>query len=251
MMKGYIPDPRARFSLAALFSLTAVMYSDPRVLMLIGVLSLATAQLTGSNILELAVRFWKLLAVIVCVALVQSLLTPYGSPVLMVEGVTLITDYGLLRAAEFFLRMVALMASGAILAADSARRLVQGLIQLRCPYEIAFMVYVAIRFLPLIGEEIQDMFMAVQLRAIDLKKVKLRQKLSVCKYMLLPVVAQTVLRARELSAAMEMRAFRAFPRRTSYISLSMCLWDYAVVIGSGALLILSLVLRFIYSGGML
>jgi energy-coupling factor transport system permease protein len=41
----------------------------------------------------------------------------------------------------------------------------------RIPYEIAFMVSVAIRFLPLLTDEIKNVVTAVQLRGIELDKI--------------------------------------------------------------------------------
>lgn len=51
------------------------------------------------------------------------------------------------------------------------------------------------------------MVVALQLRGIDLKKIKLKEKLLTYKYLLLPVTANSILRTRELATAMEMKAF--------------------------------------------
>jgi len=103
------------------------------------------------------------------------------------------------------------------------------------------MVSIAIRFLPVFKEEMVDMVIAIQLRGIDFKKVKLNQKLKIYKYILVPIVINSVLKAKELSVAMEMRGFRAYPSRTSYRMLKMQAIDYIIIglcIGTILLLII-------------
>ena len=73
------------------------------------------------------------------------------------------------------------------------------------------------------------MVVALQLRGIDLKKIKLKEKLLTYKYLLLPITANSILRARELATAMEMKAFRAYPKRTSYRMLKMNIIDYLII----------------------
>src|SRR5690606_22844110 len=112
-----------------------------------------------------------------------------------------------LRAIEFILRLSVIISSSAIITTSSSREIVQGLIQFHIPYEIAFMVSVSIRFLPVFRDEIMDMIIAIQLRGIDLKRVRFNEKLRIYRYIFVPVVINSLLKAKQLSAAMEMRGF--------------------------------------------
>jgi len=87
---------------------------------------------------------------------------------------------------------------------------------MKVPYEIAFMVSIAVRFLPIFRNEMIDMVTALQLRGIDLKKLGYREKIKVYQYLLLPITTNSILMAKELATAMEMRGFRAYAQRTSY-----------------------------------
>jgi energy-coupling factor transport system permease protein len=52
--------------------------------------------------------------------------------------------------------------------------------------------------------------------------------MKVYSYIFTPVIAGAVNKAQKLSIAMETRAFRAYPKRTSYLVLQMMLKDYMV-----------------------
>jgi len=105
------------------------------------------------------------------------------------------------------------------------------------------MVSIAIRFLPILKEEMSDMIIAIQLRGIDIKKVKLIKKIKIYKYIMLPIVTNSILKARELSLAMEMRGFRAYSTRTSYMVLKMNRLDYLIIASSIVVTILFILIK--------
>jgi len=182
-----------------------------------------------SSLISILARMRKLVGVMLAIAAVQSLFIRTGNTLINIWGITLLTDYGLIKSLEFFLRLGIIIVSAAIITTSTSREIIQGLVQWHCPYEIAFMVSIAIRFLPVFKEEMVDMVIAIQLRGIDFKKVKLNQKLKIYKYILVPIVINSVLKAKELSVAMEMRGFRAYPSRTSYRMLKMEVIDYIII----------------------
>lgn len=222
-------DPRVKLVQVLILSTLGLIYNKIYVLSLILLAALAIAIINGVNIISIAARIKRLLKIIVIIALIQSLLTKGGTPFLKLGSLTIFTDYGILRSLEFLLRMGIIIVSAAILTTSSSREIIQGLIQCKCPYEIAFMVSLAIRFLPIFKEEMTDMITAIQLRGIDLKKVKFNKKIQVYKYILTPITINSLMKAKELAAAMEMRGFRAYPQRTSYMVLKMQTLDYLII----------------------
>jgi len=158
--------------------------------------------------------------------------------------ISLITDMGLNRGIQTILRFLIIISSAAILTTSNSRDIIQGLIQWRVPFELAFMVSVAIRFLPLLREEVGDMFTAIQLRGVDLKKIPLVKRLRTYSYLLMPMISIVLLKSQDLSVAMEMRTFRAFPRRTSYKILRYNQADYLAIF-SGAAIFLLIILTHI------
>ena len=57
-----------------------------------------------------------------------------------------------------------------IIMTSHSRDYVLALVQLKIPYEIAFMVLVSLRFLPVFIEEIKDTLVAMQLRGLTCKE---------------------------------------------------------------------------------
>lgn len=222
-------DPRTKLVQVLILSSLALFYNELSILSLILFAALLIALINNVNLVSIIVRLKKLIKTIILIALVQSLLTKTGNPLLKIGNLTLFTDYGLIKSFEFLLRLGIIIVSAAIITTSSSREIVQGLIQWGCPYEIAFMTSVAIRFLPILKDEMTDMVTAIQLRGIDLKKVKFNKKLQVYKYILGPITINALLKAKELAAAMEMRGFRAYPNRTSYMDLKMQKYDYLII----------------------
>lgn len=242
MMKNYKIDPRPKLIIVLLLSTLALIYSDVYMLVIVLIISFLITLLVKSDILVTFLKLKKLLKLMLFIALMQSLLIKTGQPIIKLSSFVIVTDYGITSALQFVLRISIIVVSATILTTSTSREIVQGLVQWKCPYEIAFMVSIAIRFLPILREEMSDTVIAIQLRGIELNKIKLNKKIEIYKYILLPIVTNSILKARELSSAMEMRAFRAYSTRTSYMVLKMTIYDFLII----ALSILVTILLIFY-----
>lgn len=229
MIKRKDYDPRTKLVIVLVLSTFALIYNDLMVLFSILLVSILIGLLMGSDLKGIAVRLKRLIYLVFAIAIVQSLFTKAGNPIISIGKITLITDYGIRKSLEFILRISIIIASAGILTTSTSRDIVQGLIQMKIPYEIAFMVFIAIRFLPIFKEEMTDSIIAIQLRGIDFKRTKLGDKIKVYRYIFLPIVINSILKARELASAMEMRGFRAYPERTSFRVLKMGGLDYIII----------------------
>ena len=107
-----------------------------------------------------------------------------------------------------------------------ARDYLIAMTQCHLPYELAFMVMVALRFIPILREEAQDVLCAVQMRGVRLNKAPLRQKITTYTSIMIPIVSGSIHKAEQTSIAMEARAFRAFTDRTSMRRLQMSKADW-------------------------
>ncbi len=222
-------DPRTKLIIAALLSTLAIVYSDINTLVLVLLTTLVVAFTINKEIGYLLSRLKGLLLLVVGIAVLQSLFTSTGVPIVRMGSIILLTDIGIIRGVEFLLRMSIIASSSLILLSSSSRELIQGIIKLKIPYEIAFMVSVGVRFFPVFREELIDMTNAIQLRGLDLSKVGIGKKLKVYTYLLMPITINSLLKAKELSVAMEARAFRAYPERTSWVSIKFSILDYIVL----------------------
>jgi len=219
-------DVRTKLAITASLSTIAVFIQNTYVLCFILFISILLSVLFCGNLIKTLKATKRLWYIFFAIVLLQSFFNHSGRELLGIKEFSVITTGGLLKGVEFILRMSIIIFTAAIVASSNYREVVQGLVQLRIPYELAFMVSVAIRFLPLLKEEFTDVLTAIQLRGVDLKRIPLKKRLKVYSYILMPVIAGAVNKAHKLSIAMETRAFRAYPSRTSYLVLKLAVKDY-------------------------
>lgn len=223
-------------------STLGVFIQNIGVLAAVLLISMVLSTASGSRLFVLIKKFRRILWLFVAIAIIQSVFAPSGRVLMHLGEIKIITAGGLYKGVAMMLRMSIVMVSATIMATSNSREIVQGLVQWKVPYEIAFMVSVAIRFLPLLTDEVKNVVTAVQLRGIELDRIPARQRLKVYSYLIMPVVSGAVIKSRELATTMETRAFRAYPKRTSYMVLTMNRLDYAVIITSLIISVLTLVL---------
>lgn len=183
----------------------------------------------GSNPLTVVKKMKRLLGVFVAIIFIQSIFTKGEVSIIAIGGIAFLTREGIIKGVELALRMAIIIISATIVATSNPREIIQGLVQWRVPYEIAFMVSIAIRFLPLLVEEIKDTVTAIQLRGVELEGIPMGKKIRIYSYIFMPVVASTLMKARKLSTAMETRGFAAYPSRTSFKVLKTSTLDYSIM----------------------
>lgn len=221
-------DPRTKLVLVMCISSLAVILQDLLLMSIVMLIAVALSVYFGSNFVRGLKRVRAFAWIFVLMVLAQSIFTSGGSEILGVGGISLISTLGLQRGGSVVLRILIIVASAGIMTTSSSRDILQGLSQWKVPYEIGFMVAVAIRFLPLLREEAVDILTAVQLRGLELDRIPVRQRLRIYSYLLTPMISSVLGKSRELALAVEMRGFRAYPERTSYRVLRPGGWDYAV-----------------------
>ncbi len=209
-------------------STLAVFLQDLKLLTLVLLVGVGLTYLMGGNFNFLK-KFKRIMWLFVGIAIIQSIFSPQGTVLFSVGEFSILTIGGLEKGVRFFLRILAIIIPATIMGSSSTREIIQALVQWKISYEIAFMVSLAIRFLPLLGEEVKDTFIAIQLRGIELDKIPLGKRIKIYSYLLMPILSGVILKAREISTAMETRAFRAYPTRTSYINLKLRRIDYMVM----------------------
>ena len=214
-------DARVKlFVMLAVSSVSVFSRSLIRLALLL-VLTLLLLLLGRADLRDVGRRVAGVLKLIFSLFVLQCLFMRTGEPLLHVFGVTLVTWGGLETAAVVSLRLVIVVASAAVMLSGQTRDYLLALQQMHLPYELAFMVLAALRFVPLLRETAADVLCAVQMRGTKLKKTSLRNKARVYISVLIPIVAGAIRRSEQLSTAMEARAFRAEPHRTNMRKLTM------------------------------
>lgn len=230
MKTPYKVDPRAKLFIVLCLSTIGVLIRDMYVLLIVLLLAVMSAELFRCDFKKLYYKLRHMLKIILVIAIVQSIFTSEGTTIIKVYSIDILTTGGIIRAVKFILRVAIVIISASIVTTSSYRKIVQSLVQMKIPYEIAFMVSVGIRFLPIMIEEFNDAIIAIQLRGIDLDKIPLKSKFKIYAYIFTPVIAGSMMKAKKLSIVMETKAFRAYPQRVSYNVLTLRKLDYFIMI---------------------
>ncbi|NLO22188.1 MAG: energy-coupling factor transporter transmembrane protein EcfT [Syntrophomonadaceae bacterium] len=237
-------DPRTKLFLVACLSSAAVIISHWAFLSGLLLVSILFMLLFGVNLGAMMKKARLLLYMVIVIAFMQSIFAASGPALISLGPIKVISSGGLLMALEFILRMGIILCSAGIISTSNSRELIQGLVQLKLPYELAFMASMGLRFIPVFAEEFQNTSIAIQLRGIDLRMLPWRQKIEVIIALFQPVVVGAIIKSRAVSMSIEMRAFRAYPDRSSYRLLQYSKQDYMFMIGS--LIVISLVFGVYY-----
>lgn len=243
MIRDRFLDPRTKLIIVMSISSLSVLIRDISYFICILLGAVVISKIMGSEVLVVLNKLRRFFKVFVAMVLIQSLFIRGGNPIVIIGNITILTDIGIIRALEFIIRMAIILVSATLLMTSTSREILQGLIEWKIPYEIAFMVSVGIRFLPMLREELEDNITAIQLRGIDMEKLTFKKKVEIYSYIFTPVVAGAVLKSQRLAMAMECRGFRAFPKRTSYLRLRMKTRDYIISITS---ILISIFILYIY-----
>jgi len=114
----------------------------------------------------------------------------------------------------------------------SPRDLISSLIKLKIPYEIAFMLTLAIRFVPVITKEFNHVIEAQQARAHKIKFSIIKPIESAKSF--IPIIIPTLMilfkKSLDLAMSIESRAFRASKQRTFPPRLKLKVLDYSVIL---------------------
>ncbi|MDF9409028.1 MAG: Energy-coupling factor transporter transmembrane protein EcfT [Pelotomaculum sp. PtaB.Bin013] len=223
-------DPRTKIVVILCLSTLAIFLNSPRLLLLLFVFTLVILLLFHINFFGIIFRFNKLMPILLVMLIMQSVFTSGGQVLVSLHGVNILTSHGVSSALCILFRMLIFFGSAMIIMTSSPKDYILALVQFKIPYEIAFMVMVAFRFLPVLKEELNDTLVAMQLRGVELKRIAWRKKIKFYTHFLTPLLSSVMIKAYQLSITMESRAFRVYRRRTYLRLLKYSVSDYLVTV---------------------
>ncbi|HYM51240.1 MAG TPA: energy-coupling factor transporter transmembrane component T [Candidatus Limnocylindrales bacterium] len=141
----------------------------------------------------------------------QMVIRSHGTTVLAHLGPLAVTSGGLQFGAVFGLRiMLIAFASLIFVWTTDPRDLIVSIIYLRVPYRIAYAVFVALRFVPLLENEAAVIREAQSVRGVE----QVHGRIESLKRYVLPLLLSAIRKSENTAVAMDSRAFGAFPTRT-------------------------------------
>lgn len=116
-------------------------------------------------------------------------------------------------------------------------------------YKIAYSVSIALRYIPDVQRDYQDISFAQQARGIDMsKKEKLTKRIKNWASILMPLIFSSLDRIETISSAMELRAFGSNKKRTWYNGRSFKKGDYISIAIVSFVLIIAIIASIVNGG---
>ena len=140
-----IADPRVKLALLLGLSTAAVAARSLSALMAIAVLTLMILVAGGVHPARVIGRVQNLIKLIVILFIIQCVFNRSGDPLLSIGSFSLLTAGGVHLAARVSLRLLIILLSALLVMTGEPRDYLQALIQIKVPYEIAFMVLAAMQ----------------------------------------------------------------------------------------------------------
>ena len=113
------------------------------------------------------------------------------------------------------------------------------------PYKVAYIVALALRYIPDIQNDYHDISQAQQARGIELGKgVKIGKRLKNVVNILFPLILTSVQRIDLVSNAMDLRCFGKSNKRTWYMKKKFALRDYIAIAVGVIVFVLTLLITF-------
>lgn len=237
-------DPRTKIIIVFIISSAAILVREVKPLFLLLILVLFICKAFSISLFGEIKRLKNLWSFFLVLALIQSIFTSGGEVLIYIGKLKILTTVGLMSGISIMLRMSIIVYSAIIIASAPPLEVVYGLIAMKLPYEIAFMVLLAMKFLPQFKEEFVDSITAVQLAGTDLNKTPLKQKFSLYTYIMMPSIVKALNKAKYISISMECRGFRAYSSRTSYCKLKIGKIDYLAILATSILSFMIIAIQF-------
>ena len=214
-------DPRVKLGGTLLYMLTLVISRSFMALCVATVVLTVVILLSKVPFSFLAKGIRPLLFILILSAMLNIFTTP--GHVLVQVGILRITEEGMIRAAFFCIRLILIILGSAIMTCTTTpARLADGMEKslgflqiVHVPvHEIAMMMTIALRFIPILTTELDKIMKAQTARGMDFEEGSLPVRLKKLIPILIPLFVAAFSRASELAMAMEARCYHGGKGRT-------------------------------------
>lgn len=240
-------DPRLKIIMSLLLMIL-VFLTDNLISLSFALLLSILAVVVSKVPLSFAFKGLKPVMVIILFTVVLNVFFSDGTPMFTIANRITVTYEGVMRAIRTALRITVLITGSSLmtltttplLLTDGIEKLLNPLKKIRVPvHEIAMMMSIALRFIPVLMEETQKIIKAQTARGADFDTGNLFQKARSFIPVLVPLFISAFRRADDLATAMESRCYRGGENRTRMKQLKMTRNDLYVtgVFVLGAILI--------------
>lgn len=227
-------DPRTKITLVFAFIIMIFMLDNITAYVPVALVLAAVILVAGIPFKMIFKSLKPLLFFIVVTAAVNLFLT--DGRIIFKAGFLKITHEGIIMTVQMSMRLVFLVAGTSILTyttspivlTDGIESLLKPLTVVKIPaHEIAMMMTIALRFIPIIVDETDKITKAQAARGADFESGNFLRRAKALVPILVPLFISAFRRADDLAVAMECRCYRGGENRTKLNSLKMCGADFA------------------------
>lgn len=248
-------DPRVKLAATFLF-IIGIFCVDNFLGFGLAILMLALVVYKAKIPFSYLLRGLKAIFILLIFSVVMNLFLNRQGEELVSFWIFTITDPGVYTAAFLGLRLILLVLGSSVMTltttplelTDGIEKAMRPLKKIRVPvHEIAMMMSIALRFIPILLEETDKIMKAQQARGADFESGNILQRAKSMVPILVPLFISAFRRADDLATAMEARCYRGDVGRTRMKEMVYRVQDkiaYVIIFGGLAILIVS---RFVPS----
>lgn len=241
-------DPRVKLAGTLLYIISLFLFRSFAVYVLAAAFLAAVIKISKVPF-RFMVRGLKSIVVLLMITVVFNLFLTPGTPVLKIWKLT-VTAEGIRQSVFMAIRMMFLILGSTVMTltttpnnlTDGIEKALRPLNRVHVPvHEVAMMMSIALRFIPILMEETDKIMKAQMARGADFESGNVIQKAKNLVPLLVPLFISAFRRANDLAMAMEARGYRGGEGRTKMKPLIYKKRDYAgyaVIFGYLGLVIL-------------
>ncbi len=221
-------DPRTKIAMTFVFIISLFLSTSLVVYGVVGLILFSVVRISQVPF-SYMIKGLKSIVVLIMFTVVINIFLEPGQMVILNLGFAKITVEGLIAAASMAFRLIMLIIGSSLLTlttspidlTDAIERLLKPLEKIKVPaHEIAMMMTIALRFIPILLEETDKIMKAQMARGADFESGGLVKKAKSLVPLLVPLFISAFRRADDLALAMEARCYRGGLGRTKMKKLS-------------------------------
>lgn len=216
----------------------AFLFTSPLTNLLLALLSLAWAVSVGIPFASIWARLRPLLGILITVVLMAGFSYPperFGSPAARHLFYSLfhmlyLTSGGLLYGLTLMLRiLIMVLASSALIYCTPLNDFLQMLQKMAMPYQLAFVLTTAIRFIPTMEQKTEAILEAQRVRGAQIGRGKIFQRIQTYVPLMIPMMVVALRISDSLAVGMLNRGYGARVRTTLLKEIKMNSIDYLLI----------------------
>lgn len=247
-------DPRAKIIAMCILLTTIFMVTSIFIYILLTIVVTGLLVMSKCKLMSVIRTLKPFMFMMLFLLVLNSFFYKEGTVLLTISNFSLYSE-ALIRTFYIFIRVVLMISLTTILTSSTKpvdltlaiEHLLGPLKRFKFPaHEVAMMISISLRFIPILMEETQRIMKAQASRGVDFDNAKLRAKINAMVSLIIPLFVSSFNRADELANAMEARGYQPQGIRTRFYELSWQLRDSVSIILCSSMLLAVVAYGIIY-----